>query len=127
MSTITVDRCMVLPKHSIDLILSGDKKWVLGARPTSIRGVVGLIDRETGFIHGIADVSGCYRKPFPNLESLMHYEHLHRVSAETIRASRGKCGYPWVVSNPLTIKSTVPSEKPKSSAIWVTGTWNLEQ
>ena len=125
MSAIAINRCLVLPQKSIEMILAGTKTWVLNKRPTSVRGVIGLMDRETGVIHGTTEITGCHRKPFLTLSSLSYHFELHRVSDEDIKKSRGGCCFPWVVGNPVTLESTVPCEKPRSDALWVNGLWNL--
>jgi hypothetical protein len=118
-SALNVARGPVIERPWVRLIADGKKTWEMRARPTNVRGWIGLIEKGTGTVIGIA----CLTALLPPLQPDVHHLHFkkHRVSAVAGRKRyMGRYVIPWKLTKAFKLSRPAPYEHPAGAVIWVT-------
>jgi len=105
---MSVDRCLIIKKKWIDLILSGEKTWEIRGHNTTVRGEIGLIESGSGLVVGecrlIDGSKECFnRHRVENWKEVVKYKDPHA----------------WVLKNAKRYKKPCPYVHPKGAVIWV--------
>ena len=101
------------------LIADGKKTWEMRTRPTNVRGWIGLIEKGTGTVIGIA----CLAASLPPLKPEAHHLHFkkHRVPPIAGRKRHtGRYLIPWKLTKAFRLSRPVPYEHPAGAVTWVT-------
>jgi len=111
-----VTRGLIIDLPWIELILNGLKTWEMRTRKTKIRGDIALIQKGTGTIVGLANLTDC--KDSMNLDDLELNFEKHQVDYKKI-VSAQKWNTPWVLSNVERLESPIPYKHKTGAVIWV--------
>ena len=109
-----ISRALIIKKHWLDLILSGQKTWEMRSRATTITGWIGLIEQGSGLILGKAFLTAGWHRP--SKQELIDNQHLHRV--EDLDLIEKWC-YAWTIENAQKFEVPIPYLHPKGAVIWV--------
>jgi ASCH domain len=115
----SISHGLVIDQPWVGLIADGKKTWEMRTRPTRIRGWIGLIEKGSGTIIGVAYL----KDSLPVLRRDKHHLHYrkHRVPSERGRKTYGgKYLYPWVMAKAFRLPKAVPYRHPAGAVIWVT-------
>jgi ASCH domain-containing protein len=113
-----VDRGLVIQQPWVGMIAEGKKTWEMRTKRTRVRGWVGLIEKGTGQVIGVAYL----KNSPPELQRHKHHLHYrkHRMLAEPGKKSySGKYLFPWVVTKAIKLAKPVPYEHPSGAVTWV--------
>jgi hypothetical protein len=115
---LIVTRGLVIAAPWVGLIADGKKTWEMRTRPTKVRGWIGLIEKGTGTIIGIACLEGSRPPLRPNLHHL--YFKKHRVPPSSSRKTYdGKYLTPWVLAKAFRLPKPLPYQHPSGAVTWV--------
>jgi len=105
---------LIIKKHWLDLILSGQKVWEIRGSNTKIRGVICLIESGTGEIKGTVEL---YDSHPVNAFDLKFYKEKHCIQDLALI----KYGRPhaWVMRNTKRFDNPIPYKHPRGAVIWV--------
>jgi len=115
---LIVSRALVIDQPWVGFIADGTKIWEMRTRPTKVRGWIGLIEKGTGMIIGVAYL----KDSLPALQRgkyQLHYRK-HRVRPKPGQNYKGKYLYPWVMAKAFMLPKPVPYKHPSGAVIWVT-------
>jgi ASCH domain len=104
---LIVSRALVIDQPWVGLIADGAKVWEMRTRPTKVRGWIGLIEKGTGTIIGVAYL----KDSLPALQRAKHQLHYrkHRTRPEPGQKTyTGKYLFPWVMAKAFRLPKPVP-------------------
>lgn len=110
-------KALIIAQPWIDLILSGRKTWEMRSRKTTVRGTIGLIEKGTGTVVGVANLDDCL--PAMSRAELAKERHRHHIPDELVQQPGYKWFTPWVLNGARRLPSPVPYEHPFGAVIWV--------
>jgi len=91
----TVSRGLVIEQPWVSLILDGKKTWEMRTRPTRVRGWIGLIEKGSDTIIGVAYLKDSL-SALERSKHRLHYRR-HRIPLEPgQKVYKGKNLFPWV-------------------------------
>lgn len=106
-------KALIIKKHWLDLILSGEKTWEMRSRKTNIRGRIFLIESGSGLIKGGCELVGC---KLTDYATIMHYIDKHKVpDADLLK----KWNVAWIIENAYRLSEPIPYDHPKGAVVWV--------
>jgi hypothetical protein len=117
-TALKVTRGLVIDQPWVGLIADRKKTWEMRTRPTKVRGWIGLIEKRTGTVIGIACLMGSQ----PSLERNLHHLHFkeHRVPPGSGRKKYdGKYLTPWVLAKAFRLARPLPYQHPSGAVTWV--------
>jgi hypothetical protein len=117
-AALTVTSGLVIDQPWVGLIADRKKTWEMRTRPTRVRGWIGLIEKGTGTVIGIA----CLMGSRPALERNLHHLHFkkHRVPPGSGRKTyNGKYLTPWVLAKAFRLPRPLPYQHPSGAVTWV--------
>lgn len=103
---------LIIKKHWLDKILSGEKIWEMRSMNTNIRGHILLIQSGSGKILGEAHLHNCIEVDTTDKE-LKKY---HCIGDEELLR---KYSYAWVLTNVVKFEKPIPYKHPQGAVIWV--------
>jgi hypothetical protein len=109
----------VIDQPWVGLIVDGKKTWEMRTRPTNVRGWIGLIEKGTGTVIGMARLTGS----LPALSRHAHHLHFkkHRVPDQPGRKTYdGKYLIPWVLTKAFRLPTPLAYQHPSGAITWVT-------
>jgi hypothetical protein len=109
---------LVIDQPWVSLIADRKKTWEMRTRPTKLRGWIGLIEKGTGTVIGMA----CLKGSLPALSRQAHHLHFkkHRVPhGSDGRKYHGKYLTPWVLSGSFRLPRPIPYQHPPGAVTWV--------
>ena len=116
---LIVSRALVVDQPWVGLIADGAKVWEMRTRRTKLRGWIGLIEKGTGTIIGVAYLKDSL-PPLQRGKHQLHYRK-HRVRSQPGHKSyKGKYLFPWVMAKAFRLPKPVPYKHPSGAVIWVT-------
>jgi hypothetical protein len=118
-AALSVTRGLVIDQPWVGLIADRKKTWEMRTRPTKVRGWIGLIEKGTGTVIGIA----CLMGSRPSLKRKGHhlYFEKHRVPPMSNRKTYdGKYLTPWVLAKAFRLPKALPYQHPSGAVTWVT-------
>lgn len=115
---MTVTRGLVIAEPWIGHILAGRKDWEMRARPTSVRGWIGLIRKGSGTVVGLARLIGCGQAL--DQTSMIASIDRHRIPEDMIRRGEvAKWTVPWKLADAIPLAQPVPYEHKVGAVTWV--------
>jgi hypothetical protein len=108
----------VIDQPWVGLIADRKKTWEMRTRPTKVRGWIGLIEKGTGTVIGMARLTGS----LPALSRDAHRLHFkkHRVPGQSGRKTYdGKYLIPWVLTNAFRLPTPLAYQHPSGAVTWV--------
>lgn len=109
---------LVIESQWVSLILAGRKTWEMRSQATNIRSTIGLIRKGTGHLFGVVDLVDCF-KPL-STEQMIANVALHQIPEHMIRGGGvEKWRTPWVLENPVSLRTPVPYDHPSGAVVWV--------
>jgi hypothetical protein len=108
----------VIDQPWVGLIADGKKTWEMRTRPTKVRGWIGLIEKGTGTVIGMARLTGS----LPALSRGAHHLHFkkHRVPVPSGRKTyNGKYLIPWVLTKAFRLQTPLGYRHPSGAVTWV--------
>lgn len=112
-----IKRGLIIKKHWLDKILSGEKIWELRSRPTRITGRIALIESGSGMIMGETYLLGCEDMSKMKLVPGDYFFH-HRVRKEEMLE---KYKFAWKLRRKCTVRYSKPIsyDHPQGAVVWV--------
>jgi hypothetical protein len=113
-----ITRGLVIDQPWVGLIADGRKTWEMRTRPTKIRGWIGLIEKGTGTVIGVAYLA----TSLPPLQPDEHHLHFkkHRVPPVAGRKRYdGRYLIPWKLTKAVRLLRPVPYQHPTGAVTWV--------
>ena len=92
-----IDQGLVIQKVWLDKILSGEKTWEMRSRPTKKRGLIGLIEKGSGKIVGIARI--IENRPALTRINWSDYYEEHGVPQDIADSPSFNWFVPWVLTD----------------------------
>jgi hypothetical protein len=116
-TALNVTRGLVIDQPWVGLIADRKKTWEMRTRQTKVRGWIGLIEKGTGTVIGLA----CLTDSLPALKRDLHHLHFkkHRVPSGRKRYD-GKYLTPWVLAKSFRLSRPVSYQHPSGAVTWVT-------
>jgi hypothetical protein len=117
-SALNVTHGLVIDQPWVGLIADRKKTWEMRTRPTKVRGWIGLIEKGTGTVIGMACLTGS----LPALSRNAHHLHFkkHRVPARSGRKTYdGKYLIPWVLTKAIKLPTPLAYQHPSGAVTWV--------
>ncbi|MFS1430679.1 ASCH domain-containing protein [Vibrio splendidus] len=112
---IEIHSVLIIDKPWIELILSGIKTWEMRSTITKKRGWIGLVEKGSGCISGVAYLSDCLEKK--SFDELIDTFHFHQVPYSQ-QPKYMKWNTPWVLEQVNRI-SPVQYTHPQGAVVWV--------
>jgi len=106
---------LIIKKHWLDLVLSGQKPWEIRGSKTSVHGTICLIESGSGLIKGTVEVNSCI-KPL-SVETLKQTRYLHCI--DDLSIIKYKTPYAWQMNFPVRFDNPIPYKHPRGAVIWV--------
>jgi len=115
---MSVDRCLIIKKKWLDMILSGQKTWEIRGSNTNIRGKIGLIESGSGLIVGQCNLIDSFSLEDKLIDGSKECFNRHRVEnwKEVVKY---KDPHAWVLELAKRYKKPCPYVHPKGAVIWV--------
>lgn len=112
-----IDQALVIQKAWLDKILSGEKTWEMRSRPTKKRGLIGLIEKGSGKIVGVARIT----ETRPALTRRNWNEHFgrHKVPQELADDPSFNWFVPWVLSDVQKLAQPIRYQHPSGAVQFV--------
>jgi hypothetical protein len=114
----TVERGLIIQQPWVGMIADGKKSWEMRTKQTRLRGWIGLIEKGTGQIIGVA-----YLKASPPaLRRNEHHLHhrKHRVKPDpSKKLYSGKYLFPWVLHKTIKLPKPIKYKHPNGAVTWV--------
>jgi len=107
-------RGLIIKKHWLDLILSGEKTWEMRSTKTNVRGTIELIQAKSGLIVGSVEIIDSLDRI--DKETFYNNADKHHI-ADLEKAGKWLC--PWVLRNPRRFEHPVSYKHPSGTVIWV--------
>lgn len=107
---------IVIKKHWINLILSGQKDWEIRSRNAKIRGTIALIQSGSGMVFGTVDLVDCI--PLTREAFNRTHEH-HKIPVNGDTEPPYKKTHAWVLENPVIFPKPIPYSHPLGAVIWI--------
>jgi len=122
MAKIRITRALIIDEPWIDYILDGNrgvpKDWEMRSTNTKLRGPIGLIEKGTGKIVGVAELVDS-QGPLERDEMLCARPH-HQIPAESIKAGEvDKWNHAWKLDHAKRLRTPVRYDHPPGAVIWV--------
>jgi hypothetical protein len=117
-TSANVTHGLVIDQPWVGLIADRKKTWEMRTRPTKMRGWIGLIEKGTSTVIGMARLTGS----LPALSRQAHHLHFkkHRVPPGSDgRKYHGKYLIPWVLERSFRLPRPVPYQHPSGAVTWV--------
>ncbi|SME50268.1 ASCH domain protein [Bacillus cereus] len=114
---------IVIKKHWINLILSGQKDWEIRSRNAKIRGTIALIQSGSGMVFGTVDLVDCI--PLTKEAFNSTHEH-HKIPVNGDTEPPYKKTHAWVFRNPVIFPKPIPYSHPLGAVIWINIKENIE-
>lgn len=109
---------LVAKEDWIEQVLSGAKTWDIRCSRTRVRGTVALIDWDSGYVVGVANIVDCLG-PLSK-DKLANNIDKHQISLTMItRRSSYPQPYAWVLEDAKRLMEPIYIEHPKGHAVWV--------
>ena len=105
---------LIIKKHWLDLILSGQKPWEIRGSNTKVRGTICLIESGTGMIKGAVELMDVNQL---NSKILPMFKRFHCI--EDTNAVSYKHPYAWVMQSPIKLDKPIPYKHPQGAVVWV--------
>lgn len=112
-----VSSALIIDSSWLSKVLNEGKTWEMRSAQTGKSGPVGLIEKGSGCVVGVAklvDVKG----PF-TADDLAHTESNHQIPPEIYRAPDYKWHYAWVLQDAIALPAPVPYRHKNGAVIWV--------
>ena len=111
---MNVTRALIIKKHWLDLILSGEKTWEIRGSNTTIRGKIGLIESGSGLVVGECELVDSIK-----LDPIAFHEnsYKHLIGAPE-RPYKSKT-HAWVLNNAKRYDKPMPYKHLMGAVIWV--------
>lgn len=122
MAKIKITRALIIDEPWIDYILDGNrgvpKDWEMRSTNTKLRGPIGLIEKGTGKIVGVAELVGT-KGPLEREDMLSARPH-HQIPADSIKSGEvDKWNHAWVMEHARRLRTPVRYDHPPGAVIWV--------
>jgi hypothetical protein len=117
-TALNVTRGLVIDQPWVGLIADRKKTWEMRTRATKVRGWIGLIEKGTGTVIGMA----CLTDSLPALSRNAHHLHFkkHRVPARSsCKTYNGKYLIPWVLAKAFRLPKPLVYQHPSGAVTWV--------
>ena len=117
-TALGVTRGLVIARPWVDLIAGRKKTWEMRTKPTRVRGWIGLIEKGTGTVTGVAYLKGS----LPGLSRDAHHLHFkkHRVPPRSgHKTYNGRYLIPWELAKAFRLPKPLPYQHPSGAVTWV--------
>jgi hypothetical protein len=117
-TALSVTRGLVIDQPWAGLIADGRKTWEMRTKPTKVRGWIGLIEKGTGTVIGLAYLKGS----LPGLSRDAHHLHFkkHRVPSQSgHKRYDGRYLIPWELAKAFRLPKPLPYQHPSGAVTWV--------
>lgn len=119
---IKITRALIIDEPWIDYILDGNrgvpKDWEMRSTNTKLRGPIGLIEKGTGKIVGVAELTDT-KGPLERDQMLSARPH-HQIPSDTIKSGDvDKWNHAWVLENTHRLRTPIRYDHPPGAVIWV--------
>lgn len=105
---------LIIKKHWIDLILTGEKVWEIRGCATKKRGIIELIQSKSGLVVGKCELVDCIKL------DLNHYKNSKdKHCIDNVDKLPYKITYAWILSNAVRYEKPRPYKHPYGAVIWV--------
>lgn len=116
--TELISKALIINRPWIDMILNGEKIWEMRSQATSLRGWIGLIEKGTGQVVGVAKLIDCL-PPLDRVQMLTSVGK-HGIPDTTIRdGAVDNWHTPWVLASARRLFPPVRYRHPPGAVIWV--------
>ncbi len=112
---MNITRALIIKKHWLDLILSGEKTWEIRGSNTNVREKIGLIESGSGMVVGECELidsikldNDLFEK---NKDKHCIDSSLHDISYKTPHV--------WILKNAKRYDKPIPYKHPQGAVIWV--------
>ena len=117
-TSLNVTRGLVIDQPWVGLIADRKKTWEMRTRATKVRGWIGLIEKGSGTVIGMACLTGS-RPPLEHHLYHLHFEK-HRIPpASNRKRYGGKYLIPWVLAKSFRLPRPLPYRHPSGAVTWV--------
>lgn len=100
-------RGLIIRAEPLEKILSGQKTWEMRSSHTKIRGPIGLIQKGSKAVHGVASIIDS-RGPLNQSEMLSNI-HCHKISADRLNSGEvANYNYAWILGNVRRLPKPIP-------------------
>lgn len=113
MKQLGITKSLIIKKHWLDKILSGEKTWEMRTTRTKTRGKIGLIESGSGLIVATIEITGCSIGKVTKNPELIKYHQVEDLNL------LDKWCYAWYMRKPNKLKKPIPYDHPKGAVIWV--------
>lgn len=107
---------LIIKKHWLDLIFSGEKTWEIRGHDCKRRDKIAFIESGTKTVVGTCEIVESFRTNPQHLEQNQHRTCITDQERDWLFAYRRP--HAWVLSNAKRIEP-VPYDHPKGAVIWV--------
>jgi hypothetical protein len=107
---------LIIKKHWIDLIFSGEKTWEIRGKNAKARGKIALIQSGSGLIMGTCNVLNSIEL---TREQYQASEHYHQIPLKEGFEMPYERTYAWVIENAIRFETPVTYVHPQGAVIWV--------
>lgn len=116
--TMTPTKGLIIRPAPLEKILSGQKTWEMRSRATKVRGPIGLIQKGSGKVFGIATLVSSVG-PLTDDEMVKHHEK-HRIeSARLHEGEIAKWRVAWVLEQVKRLATPVPYVQKSGPVVFV--------
>ena len=107
-----IPRLLIISQPWIDLILNGEKTWEMRSKETKIQGWIGLVEKGTKTIVGIAKLDSSFF-----IYDVQNHFSEHRINYTGPNDKLLKYKWAWVLNTATRIEP--PYIHPRGALIWV--------
>lgn len=111
-----MERALIIKKHWLDLILSGQKTWEIRGNNTKIRGKIGLIESGSGMIVGECEIINSW--PFFEFPLRLNKSR-HHITFDDLEKMNYKLAWTWELKNAKRYNNPIPYTHPQGAVVWV--------
>lgn len=116
--TASFTKALVIDQPWIGHILSGDKVWEMRSQTTHLRGWIGLIEKGSGHVVGVAELLDSL-PPLDRAAMLASHDK-HRIPADMVSQGQvDKWHTPWVLGQARRLASPVAYVHAPGAVVWV--------
>lgn len=108
---------LIIRQPWIGLILSGQKTWEMRSRGTAVRGPIALIEKGSGAVVGVAELSASL-PPLRASDMGANFDK-HRIPQNLVDEPGYNWLTPWVIGNARRLDRPVPYRHKSGAVIWV--------